>query len=216
LLAEMAAAGDLDDITGTQGIYDTIEKFCAGTFGPVDVPPWTVTITAGFVGAGTYTGADSDEAFENAWVNGIVPAIKTILAGFTSNTRAVEVMTNSERWNEQLAREYLNQTRIDNADLTAVRTSQDVAINLALNLPSLGTDTSEGGTAELLERIVDFSSLSGQAIIAAMREGRNLQRLADANIQQDAPIDTAGVQDPASLVTSTYTAAEAKDQLIKS
>ena len=218
LLAEMDADGELNDITGSQGIYDTIEEFCAGTFGPTEITPtnFRVVITAGYVGAGTYTGATSDEAFENAWVNGIVPAIKTILASFTSNSKAVEIMTNSERWNQQLAREYLNQSRIDNEDLTAVRASDDVAINLALNLPNLGTDTTDGGAAEILERVVDFSSLGGQATIAAMREGRNLQRLADANIQQDAPIDTAGVEDPASLVTSTYTAAEAKNQLIKS
>lgn len=220
LLAEMNALGELSSITDTKGIYDTIEEFCAGTFGPTESPPasgnWEVVITSGYVGEGTYTGASSTAARENAWINGIVPAIKTILAGYTSNTRAVEIMSNSERWNNQLAREYLNQARIDNADLTAIRASDDVAINLALNLPNFGIDTNEGGASEILERIVDFSSLGGQAIIAAMREGRNLQRLSDANIQQDAPIDTSGVEDPATLVTSTYTAAEAKDQLIKS
>ena len=80
LLAEMDADGELDDITASQGIYDTIEEFCAGTFGPTEITPtnFRVVITAGYVGAGTYTGATSDEAFENAWVNGIVPAIKTI------------------------------------------------------------------------------------------------------------------------------------------
>ena len=217
LLAELAASGDLDDITGSQGVYDTIEEFCDGTFGPTYTGSvWRVIITSGYVGEGIYDGATEEASFENAWINGIVPAVKTILASFTSNTKAVEIMTNSERWSQQLAREYLNQTRIDNEDLTAIQASDDVAINLALNLPSLGTDTSEGGAAEILERVVDFSSLGGQATIAAMREGRNLQRLADANIQQDAPIDTSGVEDPASLVTSTYTAAEAKNQLIKS
>jgi len=49
-----------------------------------------------------------------------------------------------------------------------------------------------------------------------MREGRNIQRLANANIQQDAPISTAGVEDPGNFVSSTYTAQQAKDQLIRS
>ena len=217
LLAELDASGDLDTITGSKGVYDTIEEFCDGTFGPTDTGSfWRVIITSGYVGEGIYDGATEEASFENAWINGIVPAVKTILASFTSNTKAVEIMTNSERWSQQLAREYLNQSRIDNEDLTVVRASDDVAINLALNLPNLGTDTSEGGAAEILERVVDFTSLGGQATIAAMREGRNLQRLADANIQQDAPIDTSGVEDPATLVVSTYTAAEAKNQLIKS
>lgn len=220
LLAEMATAGELTSITGAKGVYDTIEEFCAGTFGPVETPPasgnYVVTITTGYLGEGVYTASSSSAAFEDAWVNGIVPAIKTVLASFTSNTRAVEIMTNSERWSQQLAREYLNQQRADNEDLTAVRASDDVAINLAINLPSLGLDTSEGGTAEIIERTVDFNSLGGQAAVAAMREGRNLQRLGDANIQRDAPIDTTGVEDPGSFVSSTYTSQQAKDQLIKS
>ena len=221
LLAEMEEDGELASITGDKGIYDTVNKFCAGDFGPTgtgDPPsaPFTVTIPAGYLGEGTYTDTTSTGAFEDAWINGIVPAIKTTLASYASNTRVIQIMSNSERWNQQLAREYLNQQRIDNEDLTAVQSSQDVAISLALNLPNFGTDTSEGGAAEILERIANFDSLGGQATIGAMREGRNLQRLADANIQQDAPIDTAGVEDPGQFVTSTYTSAQAKDQLIKS
>lgn len=221
LLAEMEEDGELASITDDKGLYDTVNKFCAGDFGPTgtgDPPsaPFTVTIPSGFLGEGTYTDSTSTGAFEDAWINGIVPAIKTTLANYASNTRVIQIMSNSERWNQQLAREYLNQQRIDNNDLTDVQASQDVAINLALNLPNLGTDTEEGGAAEIIERICNFDSLGGQATIAAMREGRNLQRLADANIQQDAPIDTAGVEDPGQFVTSTFTAQQAKDQLIKS
>ena len=219
LLAEMAEAGELTRITGNKGIYDTIQKFANGDFGPTqDEPadPFEVDIPAGYVGEGTYEADTAIEAQEDAWLNGIIPEVKTILASYKTNTRGAQIIANSNRWNEQLAREYLNQSRADNTDLTAVRASDDVAINLALNLPNLGRDTSEGGTAEILERVVDFSSLGGQCTIASMREGRNLQRLADANIQNDAPIDTTGLSDPANLVTSTYTAQQAKDQLIKS
>ena len=224
LLQEMADAGELDDVTGTGGVYDTIVNFANGTFGPNGLPEgseppyssWEIVIPPGYLAAGTYTGDDSDELKEDVWINHVVPAVKTVIASFASNSRAIEIQANSKRWNEQLAREYLNQSKIDNADLTAVRASEDVAINLALNLPNLGNDTAEGGTAEILERIVDFSSLGGQATIGAMREGRNLKRLADANIQQDAPLDTSGVQNPGNFVSSTYNATEAKDQLIKS
>lgn len=216
VLADMATAGELDTITGSQGVYDTINEFCAGTFGPTNLPPWTVTITAGYVGAGTYTGASSDEAFENAWVNGIVPATITILNGFATNTNAQTIVRNSTRISEQLAREYLNQTRLDNEDLGAVRATDDAALNLAVNLPNYGLDTTEGGSAELLERIVDFSSLGGQAIVGAMREGRNIQRLGNANIGQNIAFDTDGVQDQATLLSSQYTTAEAKNRVIRS
>lgn len=218
LLAEMASAGELNAITGSQGVYDTIEEFCAGTFGPTETSPgtWEVVITAGYVAAGTYTDSTEEAAFEDAWVTGIVPAIKTILASFTSNPKAIEIMNNSERWNQQLAREYLNQQRIDNVDLASIPASQTTAIQLAQNLPAFGVDATDGGAGELLERIVDYSSLGGQTVIAAMREGRNLARLAAANVEQDTSLDTFGVQDPANLTTSQYTKDEAKNRVIRS
>ena len=229
LLAEMQASGELDDIVGNKGIYDTIEKFCAGDFttcisfgadpetGAPVCEEYRIQIPSDYVGGPvTQTGSNLTDLQESVWVDHIVPDIKIILASFTANSRAVEIMANSERWNQQLAREYLNQQRADNEDLTVIRASDDVAINLAINLPTLGQDDSEGGTAEILERTVDFSSLGGQATIAAMREGRNLARLGDANIQRDAPIDFTGVEDPATLLSASYTAQEAKNRLIKS
>lgn len=220
VLQEMATAGELDSITGTQGIYDTITKFSNGDFGPTTpgtIYTYEVDIPVGYVGEGKYGSNDSSEAaYETAWLNGIVPAIKVILNSFASNERAQTIVRNSTRVSQQLAREYLNQSRIDNQDLTAVRASDDVALNLALNLPNLGKDTTEGGSAELLERIVDFSSLGGQSIVGAMREGRNLQKLGNANIGQNVPFDTEGVQNQGTLLTSQYTTEEAKNRVIRS
>lgn len=212
LFQELQDAGDLAPFTQVKGVYDTIDEFVAGTFGPVGT---TVTITAGYVGEGVYTGATAAEAYENAFVNGIIPATKTICEGFTSNTKVQTIIRNSKRWNEQLAREYINQTNADNQDLTAVQSSEDVAINLATSLPDLGLDTSAGGTAELLERIVNFGTLGGQSVIASMREGRNLARLNAANIDQDAPIDTEGTQTAGTLLSGQYTQSEAQSQIIK-
>lgn len=219
VLAQMATAGELNDIIGTQGVYDTINKFCAGDFGPTTPGvsfTWEVVIPVGYVGEGTYGATTSAEAFELAWVNGIIPATITILNGFASNENAQIVVRNSTRISDQLAREYLNQTRLDNQDLGAVRASDDVALNMAVNLPNYGLDTTEGGSAELLERIVDFSSLGGQAIVGAMREGRNIQRLGNANIGQNIAFDTEGVQNQGTLLSSQYTTAEAKNRVIRS
>lgn len=201
------------------GLYYVIQYFCAGNYGPTENPPasgnWEVVIPAGVYGAGTYTGASSTAAFENAWINGLVPATKSLIESFTANETAQIVVRNSTRWNQQLAREYLNQSRVDNEDLTQVRASDDVAISLASSLPDLGLDTSEGGTAELLERVVNFNSVGGQSVIAAMREGRNIARLSAANIQDDAPISTTGITTEGTLLSGQYTASEAQSQVIK-
>ena len=220
LLQQLEDNGDLDSFSGSTGVYNTITKFCAGDFGPVESPPssgtFVLTIPVGYVGEGIYSGSDSDAVFEDAWINGVIPAVRTLGNAFSSNSTAQLVNRNSKRLNEQLYREYKNQERIDNADLTAIRASDDVAINFALNLPNLGLETEEGAAGELLERIVDFSSKGGQSVIASMREGRNLQRLGNANIQQDATVDTTGVESAGTISGGKYSSSEAKNKLIKS
>jgi hypothetical protein len=213
LLATVQSAGDLTPFTQTKGVYDTINEFVAGTFGPVGT---TVTITAGYVGAGTYTGATASEAYENAFINGIIPATKTICESFGSNTNVQKIVTNSRRWNEQLAREYLNQTRIDNQDLASIQASDDVALSLATSLNEYGLQTSEGDIGELLERVVNFNSIGGQAVIAAMREARNISKLNVATIQNDASLDTTGITTAGTLSSSTYTQTEANNLVIRS
>jgi hypothetical protein len=207
LFAQVETNGDLLPFTQTKGVYDTIQEFTAGTFGPVGT---TVTITAGYVGAGTYTGATASEAYENAFINGIIPATKTICEGYSSNTNVQTIIRNSRRWNEQLFREYINQSRIDNQDFAA-RSSRDATITFAESIPILGQDTSEGGSAELLERVINYNTLGGQALVGLMREARNVERLQQANIVVDTGLSTDGTVTEGTLLNSAYTEEEAKN-----
>lgn len=227
LLQEMKDNNELDDIIGSSGVYATIIAFCGNTWtttdalNPGDTPTeWTVTIPGaytigGYITTRIFVSTDSEtDARESCWAH-ITSAIASLLDSFKSNTRAVTVATNSKRWNEQLVREYRIGEKM-NQDLDTVFSSDDIAINFAFSLPSQALDTSEGGSAELLERIMNYESLGGQASIAAMREGRNIVRLNNANIQQDGFIDPTAVEDPASLTTAQYTTTEAINKLIKS
>ena len=229
LLQQLKDNGDLDDIIGPTGVYATVIGFntnAADTSGSwvsddgAGPPPtgYAITIPSGYLAAGRYPSAGFETEFtdarESAW-NAIVSAVQTVLNGFAGNETVALIARNTKRYNEQLIREYRINEKM-NQDLDNVFSSEDIALNFALNLPSLGTDTSEGGTAELLERVMNFDSLGGQAAVAAMREGRNIARLNDANLQQDAIIDDTIVENPAQLATAQYTSAEAISKLIKS
>jgi hypothetical protein len=48
-----------------------------------------------------------------------------------------------------------------------------------------------------------------------MREARNLDKLATANIQVDAPIPTTPPANPGSIASSTYTVAQADAVIIR-
>jgi hypothetical protein len=115
---------------------------------------------------------------------------------------------------QQQAREKLIRAKID-LDLDTVPANVNNAVQLATNLPNYALDTSAGGSAELLERVMNFDSTGGQASVAAMREARNIDKLTDANIVQDGPIPVTQPANPGSLLSGTYTVAEADAIIIR-
>jgi hypothetical protein len=62
---------------------------------------------------------------------------------------------------------------------------------------------------------MNFDSTGGQASVAAMREARNIDKLAEANIVQDGPIPTTPPSNPGNLLSGTYTVAEADAIIIR-
>jgi hypothetical protein len=226
LLQELQDEGYLDVLTADNGptspntgLFAVIRYFTQGeyTIPPGDPPPpefWEIEIPAGVYGAGSYIGDTQDEAIAGAWLNGLIPAAKQLMRDlWNSDPRFRTVQANTNVWQQQLAREKVLRDRID-LDATEVIGTDMAAISFAERLSSIGLDTTDGGSAEFIERIVDVNTIGGQAAIAAMREGRNLDRLANANIQQDAPLNQTRVETPGILLTSQYTQEEANDNLI--
>ncbi len=198
-----------DDGSGSAntGIYIVIDYFIAGAYDPI-APATDYIIPAGVYGAGTY--ATQTLAFE-----GIIAAAKTLMQTFyNDNPGAQIIQRNFKRMQDQQAREKLIRAKID-LDLTTVPANTNNAVQLATNLPNYALDTSAGGTGELLERVMNFDSTGGQASVAAMREARNIDKLTAANIVQDGPIPTTPPANPGSLLSATYTVAEADAIIIR-
>jgi hypothetical protein len=82
----------------------------------------------------------------------------------------------------QATQEVVNQGKaaIDLNELTAG--DQTSVMALTTSFTGLGTDVAVGQAAQFFEDIVDISTATGQAIIGAMREGRNQVQLADVGI----------------------------------
>ena len=174
---------DSGSTSASTGIYIVMDYFIDGAYTvTVGAPPVTTyVIPAGVYGAGTY---GTQEA---AW-NAIIAAAKTLMQSFfTANPGAQIIQRNFKRIQEQQAREKLIRVKMD-LDLDVVQAQDNTAIQLASNLPAFALDTTAGGASELLERVMNFSSTGGQAAVGAMREARNVDKLATANIQTDAPI----------------------------
>jgi hypothetical protein len=82
--------------------------------------------------------------------------------------------------------------------------STQTTLGFIETLHSAGALTDQGNVAEILEKMVT-TSRGGQAVIAAMREGRNLKRLSDANIINDTEISSdPAVSEPGDILPSSY------------
>jgi len=219
-MEKLIASGAMDVFTkdsgsgsSDTGIYIVMDYFIDGaydvTVAPGPPPVIEYVIPAGVYGAGTYVTQAA------AW-NAIIAAAKTLMQTFyAANPGAQIIQRNFKRMQEQQAREKLIRQKMD-LDLSVVQAEDTTAIQLASNLPSFALDTSAGGSAELLERVMNFSSTGGQAAVGAMREARNLDKLATANIQSDAPIPSTLPSNPGQIASSTFTVAEADAIIVRS
>jgi len=228
LLDSLNSAGALDAFTFDDplaspnpiyGIYTVIQNFCAGAYtaeDPMMPGDWYTTIPPGSAAAGVYGPfATEEEAFEDAWLNGIIPYTAVASADiYENNPEAQTVNANDSVWQDQYGREYLNRQRMDLV-VGDIRPSDQTAISFAQSLATYGTETDFGGPAMWLERTIDVSSLGGQSVIAAMREGRNASKLSAIGLQTDAPLSTAGLEYPGDLTPNQYDKDEANALVIR-
>ena len=202
---------DSGSTSPSTGIYIVMDYFIDGAYTVSTGAPPVITyvIPAGVYGAGTY---GTQEA---AW-NAIIAAAKTLMQSFfTANPGAQIIQRNFKRLQEQQAREKLIRVKMD-LDLDVVQAQDNTAIQLASNLPAFALDTTAGGASELLERVMNFSSTGGQAAVGAMREARNVDKLATANIQTDAPIPSTLPANPGQITSSKFTVTQADAIIVRS
>jgi len=226
LQANLVSDGAFAEFTDAQGIYRTVQEFCIGTFGPEPTPypfdtgspddDFRVVIPAGWAAAGTYYGANAQVAFQNAWLTGIIPVAAVAAADIYENyPDAQRANLNETIWQYQFGREILNRQRAG-LDLDDIEPNQRMTIAMVENLPNLGTDTSFGGAAMWLERTANVASLGGQAVIAAMREGRNQKKLEKAGLGQDLSLPNEEIQVEGVLFENQYNKEQALARIVRS
>lgn len=191
-LTQLQSAGALLSLTNsTDGVYTVMQNALDGDYDeetpgaePEDPAVITIEIPSPLPGAGTY------DSLDQAFADGLIPAaeslIATIAAGNATATAASNLAATSIV--DSLIKEKLNfaLTNLDVEELQANDRSSVMA--LAANLHELGVDSRNTGSSDYFEAVADRSTLSGQAVIAAMREGRNMQALNDIGIELDTQI----------------------------
>jgi hypothetical protein len=227
-LATLNALGELDDLqawptpqaynNSGNGLYTVLWYHwvqnayytpIVNPFDPEDITPqWTIpgTITLTASKAGVYS---SKLALSDAVVELVNTEIQRIANSYP--LQAGQSVTAFTNMGNQMVREKTNQAAAGIVSADTQTGTKSPVQGLVSNLHSIGQDTSLGGSAYVIEKLADTRIKGGQAVIASMREGRNIQKLAEAGIPTSLFANsTSKTTEQATLLTSTYTVDEAK------
>lgn len=192
------------NVVALTSTYSTMANVVDGTYGDPTTGP--VVIPTGPY-ANTYL--DAEEAFANALIPGAQSQIGTVVSSYPSQT--ANLNTNWNNMAAQLTREISLQAQAGINYANLVPNSTSSMYSFIFTLPSTGRDTQAGGICQLVESVADYTSFTGQAVIACLREGRNQVALQSVGITTNADVPSEPNPPPptANLIPSTYTAQQA-------
>lgn len=188
VLDQLTMTGALDQLLGSQGAYTVMENIQAGTYTQLVMGLYRVVIPSGLPGAGTYGDyATAQEAEDDAFLTGIIPATATIIAGIvTANPDAVAQAVSAQVSMAQELERQANNIQLAQISINEYQPSSTASVmSFAGNLHEYGVDVSPGGANEILSALANQATLSGQAVTASLREGRNIQALQQTGIEVD-------------------------------
>jgi len=155
------------NITALTSLYHQMLLTVQGAYNDPLYPP-QIIIPSG-PAAGTYANGNA------AFTSGLIPAANTLISSLISTyPSATSSLNNStSAICEQYVYEYTNQTKAGLAFADLVSGSQQATISFASGLASAGLDTQIGGQSSYLSTVANTATQTGQAILGALREGRN-------------------------------------------
>lgn len=202
-VANLANVGALDPLTangGTpsssvNGAYTVMSYVLANAYTTFDegTSTYSIIIPPPLPGAATYGPAANIRPVMSAAMNGVIAAANTIISTITTTYANVANVANQATLS--IANEMVKEQ--DNRQKAGINLNElqgntlSPIMNIVTSLHDLGLDVSRGGTAEFLENTANLASLSGQAVVASMREGRNIELLNQVGILLDTQIPAA-------------------------
>jgi len=234
VVSDLANIGALTSLTGNggssgsvnNGIYTLMSYALTGVYSVDGNVANSTTIPNTTYYAGPQTFANVDTAFANTTV-GLIARANTAIANIATTNANVVVIANdaTNACAEQLNLNVINCTAAgieignivnDPANANLVSNSITTSLGLASQLHDIGLDVSEGGAAQFFEQIANSNNLSGQAVVASMREGRNIAVLNAVGIQLDTQLIDVNANTTVAnnLGDGQYTVAQAQANII--
>ena len=180
--------GSLDSLTGAQGVYTVMSQTQAGDYTQVVLGQYRVVIPPPLPAAGTYGDyATEQEAIDDAFLTGLIPAANTAIQTIVTASPGLVQSANQAQLDmaQELDRQSTN-LALAQIDFNTIETASTSAVmSFAANLHEYALDVVPGGPSSILQDVANVSVLSGQALVASLREGRNILALQTAGIETD-------------------------------
>jgi len=233
VIDQLDSAGDLNPLianggssgSGINGIYTLMDYCLSGAYSLAGnvLDLTTLPSTTYFTGA-VY--ANVEVAFSNA--NGLIAAANSWISNIAANnaTLAAESNQATDTMANQLV---INQDNLiiagvdfanvvlgdwSNANIQSNQVS--ASLSLTTRLHNIGLDVSEGAAAQFFDQVANTTNVTGQAVIASMREGRNIAVLNAIGIDLDTqlPDVNANTAIANNISDAQYTAAQATANIV--
>lgn len=221
LTANGGSSGSTDN-----GIYSLMSYALTGAYSNAGNVQDITTIPNTTYYAGPQVFGDVDLAFSTAGT-GLIAAANSYISNIAANNANLTAQANeaTDACAQQLVLNVDNCIAAgidianvvnDIANANLVPNSISTVLGLTSQLHDIGLDISEGGAAQFFENIANTSTLTGQAVIASMREGRNIAVLNAAGIQLDTQLIDVnpGTTVANNLQDGQYSVAQARANII--
>jgi hypothetical protein len=197
------------DLSNLANIYTDMTATANGTYGPATGP---ITIITG-PAAGTYDNINAafsgQEANANAGTggNGLIPSVNSnvipnIIAVYPSQTTSLNSNWGNMMTQLNTEKKVQKSATIDFANLTP--NSNPPIYSFVLSLPQYGQDTAANGAFQYLESVADLTNLTGQTLVAALRQGQSNITTTGIATTSNVPVNPNPPPPDATLTKSQY------------
>lgn len=197
------------DLSNLANIYTDMTATANGSYGPATGP---ITILTG-PAAGTYDNIDAafsgQEANANAGTggNGLIPSVNSnvipnIIAAYPSQTTSLNSNWGNMMTQLNTEKKVQQSATIDFANLTPG--SNPPIYSFVLSLPQYGQDTAANGAFQYLESVADLTNLTGQTLVAALRQGQSNIATTGIATTSNVPVNPNPPPPEATLTKSQY------------
>lgn len=240
VLEQLDTLGALDPLmanTGNpsgsnNGIYTAMTYCLGGAYTSDDgMGTYTVTIPFNDYIPGTpisfISGNTPDPAIDQAFSTTLIPSANSWIANIAANNASLAQQSNDAgnaicqqmviNVNNLTAAEIdIGNLVLDPSNANLIANSVSSALTLTTQLHEIGLDVTQGGAAQFFDAVANTASIAGQAVVASMREGRNIVLLQNAGIAVDTQVSdiNANLQIANNLSNGQFSVSEARANIV--